>query len=413
MKKSLLLLIAVFCWTTAAGAAEMMDSVTIFFKVNKSNLDPEFADNRKSLDRIADSLRTGYADSIYQLRRVHVIGGASPEGSVAVNKRLSEQRATTLFNYLQRYGQLPQDRLSTHYIGCDWDGLLELIKNDATMPYRESAQSVVQEIADANKTGDPGLNSCIARLKALHGGAVYRYINQHMFPELRASKLILTYEKIANPAVKVKTEYKHITDTVIVTDTIVREVFVQLPCEPKPWFAALKTNMLYDALLVPNIGVEVAFADVWSVAANWMYAWWKCDHKHNYWRTYGGDIEIRRWFGPQAEAKPLSGHHAGIYGQMLTYDVELGHSGYLGDRWTWAVGASYGYSLPVGRHLNIDFEIGIGYLQGTYQKYKPIDDHYVWQSTRKRHWVGPTKLEISLVWLFGNGNVNKMKGGEK
>ena len=43
-----------------------------------------------------------------------------------------------------------------------------------------------------------------------------------------------------------------------------------------------------------------------------------------------------------------------------------------------------------------------------------MDDHYVWTSTKMRHWFGPTKLEISLVWLIGNGNFNskKEKGGK-
>ena len=50
--------------------------------------------------------------------------------------------------------------------------------------------------------------------------------------------------------------------------------------------------MLYDALLVPNIGVEFYLGKDWSMSANWMYAWWKTDRRHWYWRTYGGDIAI-------------------------------------------------------------------------------------------------------------------------
>ena len=28
------------------------------------------------------------------------------------------------------------------------------------------------------------------------------------------------------------------------------------------------------------------------LAGNWMYAWWKSDRKHNYWRIYGGDADV-------------------------------------------------------------------------------------------------------------------------
>ena len=28
-------------------------------------------------------------------------------------------------------------------------------------------------------------------------------------------------------------------------------------------------------------------------------------------------------------------------------------------------------------------------------------------------WIGPTRGEVSLVWLLGNGNTNSKKGGKK
>ena len=91
-------------------------------------------------------------------------------------------------------------------------------------------------------------------------------------------------------------------------------------CHPK-FYMAIKTNMLYDALLVPNIGAEFYVGRGWSIGADWMYAWWKTDRKHDYWRIYGGDIQVRKWFGRAAEEKPLTGHHIGIYAQCYTYQA--------------------------------------------------------------------------------------------
>ena len=48
---------------------------------------------------------------------------------------------------------------------------------------------------------------------------------------------------------------------------------------------------------------------------------------------------------------------------------------------------------------------------GEYKEYIPIDECYVWQVTKRRRWFGPTKLEVSLVWLLGRGNVNEGKKG--
>lgn len=183
--------------------------------------------------------------------------------------------------------------------------------------------------------------------------------------------------------------------------------------EPKPFYMAVKTNMLYDLGLVPNVGVEFYLGKNFSVAGNWMYSWWKSDKKAWYWRTYGGDLAFRYWFGKAAKEKPLTGHHVGLYGQIVTYDFEAGGRGYLGDRWSYGAGLEYGYSLPIAKRLNIDFDLGVGYLGGEFKEYLPIDGHYVWQATKRRHWFGPTKLEVSLTWLLGRGNINKGKGGKR
>ncbi len=188
----------------------------------------------------------------------------------------------------------------------------------------------------------------------------------------------------------------------------------------KPFYMGIKTNMLYDLGAIPNIGAEFYLGANFSIVGNWQYSWWKSDKKSWYWRTYGGDVALRYWMGKASRNKPLTGHHLGLYGQMITYDFEVGGRGYIADSgfgkdksedaslgWNWAAGLEYGYSLPIARRLNIDFTLGVGYHWGTFKEYLPIDGHYVWQATKRRKYIGPTKCEISLVWLIGCGNYNK------
>lgn len=92
---------------------------------------------------------------------------------------------------------------------------------------------------------------------------------------------------------------------------------------------AVKTNLLYDAVLIPDIGVEFCLGKNWSVAGNWMYAWWKVIGSiiigvsmGEMWSCAAGSVG-ERW-------KTVSGHHVGLYGQIVTYDFELGGKGYLG-----------------------------------------------------------------------------------
>lgn len=128
-------------------------------------------------------------------------------------------------------------------------------------------------------------------------------------------------------------------------------------------------------------------------------------------------LNLRNYFGRQAEQKPMTGHHWGIYAQMLSYDFELGGRGYLSD-FSYGGGVEYGYSVPLAPRFSLDFSLGIGYLGGAYKVYDPIDGCYLWQETRQRNWFGPTKAEITLIWHIGSGykdsdrySIKRQKGG--
>lgn len=161
----------------------------------------------------------------------------------------------------------------------------------------------------------------------------------------------------------------------------------------------IKTNLLYDAALVPNIGIEFPLDRQWSVGGNWMYAWWSNKSKHRYWRIYGGELFCRHYFGSLAKREALSGHHIELYGQLLTYDFEWDKTGYLSP-FSYGAGVAYGYSIPLNRAFNLDLTVGAGYLGGEYYTYTPQGGCYKWESTRMRNWVGITKAEVSLVWLI-------------
>ena len=176
---------------------------------------------------------------------------------------------------------------------------------------------------------------------------------------------------------------------------------------------APRTNLLYDAVLIPNIGIEVSLGGRWTAGADWFYTWFSNDSRHRYWQGYGGYLTLRRYI-----SQPFTGHHIGIYALGLTYDVEWGGRGYQAARFGFGGGLEYGYSAPIGRRLCLDFSLGVGFQDGEYKKYDPVDSHYVWHSTNKRHWWGPTKAEISLKWLLGGDapkhrNTQKKKGGER
>ena len=221
------------------------------------------------------------------------------------------------------------------------------------------------------------------RLLNFREGEPYRCMAKELFPELRASLMILSYNKIWNPIKIEPIAHRDNITTLIpkIHNIELRPITITHKPEPRPFYMSLKTNMLGDILLIPNLGVEFYLGGRYSIAANWMYAWWKSDREKWYWRNYGGDIVLHKWFGRKAKEKPLSGHHIGPYAQIITYDFLVNGKGYMAgkpggdifDRANYAVGIEYGYSLRIARRLNVDFSLGVGYMWGKYYEYAPID----------------------------------------
>lgn len=420
--------------SAGAQCLERIDTigVEIFFRQGHSMLDTSYQKNGMRLDMFVRQLQNLQQDTLCHVRRVLITSGSSPEGSTSMNKRLSRKRADQISLYLKQHTSLSGSHFDISANGIDWQGLEQLVLA-SDMPHRKEVLDILQNTPEWVVSKGLVVDSRKRQLGMLHGGQTWNYMSNYFFSKLRKSSAKIICEVIhANESQEINkresypifvqdTVYVNRIDTVFVVkyDTLHIPTSQRSSC--KPFYMAIKTNLLYDALLVPNIGVEFYLGKGWSVAGNWMYAWWKSDRSHHYWRVYGGDLEVRRYFGQKAEEKPFTGHHIGLYGQILTYDFELGGRGYMGGRpggslWekaNYGVGLAYGYSLPVSRRLNLDFSLGLGYLGGTYYEYVPMDGHYVWERTKTRHWFGATKAEVSLVWLLGRGNYNKKKGDKQ
>ena len=179
MKKfiTLLFLLQGFC----AIARSECDSVRIYFRQGHSVLEPGLHGNREALKRIADSLRT-YAGPTGRLRRIEVTGGASPEGSVLLNKRLSEKRAKALLEHLSRDGGIPDSLLSFTFLGRDWGGLIRLVENDPGVPCRDAVLELLHDIAERCRGGEKAEDANAARLAHFKEGEPYRYMYGNFSP---------------------------------------------------------------------------------------------------------------------------------------------------------------------------------------------------------------------------------------
>ena len=176
---------------------------------------------------------------------------------------------------------------------------------------------------------------------------------------------------------------------------------------PRNVFGMARTNLLGDALLVPNIGLEITLDKdcKWSIGVDFYLQWLKNRSKNKFYQTYIWTVDVRRWFGHQSEEKPLTGWHAGIYAQAFTYDIENGHKGYQSPMffWTFGTGAELGYNMPIGKRWNLDFYGGVGFFHTKQKIYYPEGNgHYYHDHTRCRNIIGITRIGVSLNYIINN-----------
>ena len=413
-----------------AYAASIQDSLrtTIYFRPGYSLLELSYRDNAANMKALTQGIQTIKGNPCVQLQHIRILSAASPEGNSALNKRVAKRRGERLRDYLKETLVLPDSIFTVSSAGEDWQGLAALIAKEKT-PWRNKALQIIRHTPEWVTRNGKVVDGRKRQLQNLDGGKAWKYMLDNHFYTLRTGAVVVCEVKTlaaeSTPsAAEARLEQARLESASQqpASQSPSSPPFPAIPSQVHPSsesqappvasYFALKSNLLYDALLVPNLSLEASIGSGWTLGAGGMLAWWSKDAKHRYWRIYGGDLEIRKYFGTLSKSKPLQGHHLGIYGDFLTYDFEFGAKGYQ-SKVTYAAGIKYGYSHPIANRLNLDFALGIGYLHSNYKTYVPRDGCYVYQETKKRKWLGPTQAEISLVWLLGKGNTNKKKGGKK
>ena len=167
---------------------------------------------------------------------------------------------------------------------------------------------------------------------------------------------------------------------------------------------SIKSNLLYDAVLMPSLELEYRFNRRWSVNLEGTMAWWHKDSKHRYYQLAQISPEVRYWFSPQGARR---GHYVGLFVGGGWYDLENGGRGYKGE--DEHAGLSYGYMFPVGRYFALEAGVGVGFLHTDLEEYVPLDGHYVYRLSSRTNYFGPLKLKLAFVWDIGYWM--RMKGG--
>ena len=396
-KKALFLLILLMN-VCHASSQKLPNSLQIHFPINSTSIDTLYMKNGESLSSFYDNNLARFNHPYFKIKKVKVVGSASPDGRLAYNESLALQRAYALSDYIQERLSLDKQLMEVSSIGADWPGLQDLVNKATEMPNRAEILSILQKNFQHNAR--------LWWLKQVNRGIPYRWMSQHLLPQLRQAKVIVYYEIKALESAPIEIVPK-LTD-VIIKDTAVLVIQKKRLMQPKQCSSHeiffIKSNLL---LPLGNVGLEVPIGNSWSVGADFYYPWLKrkSDHK-NCIQALMWNLEGRYWLGKNRTWEDvLEGHSVGFNVMAGYYDLEKNYEGYQGEFVNFSF--DYTYGMPIfNDKLHLEFTIGLGYFFSQADKYDVFEEGgkgYRRGYKENFHYLGPNKMGVSIVVPIKSG----------
>ena len=350
----------------------------IVFKVNRYDV----LTNDSLLQLLENDILPRINQDSLRLRRLIVRGAASPEGPVPNNRMLGRRRSEALFNFLRARLNVPVDEqnVTTEAVTEDYRLLLVMMQRA-----NDPAEGIVRSLCDKHL---PRYEFTILKnkLKQLQGGTLWRHLLKDYFPELRAARVVLVFDKPEEPALPETPESPETPEEPEDTPQL-STVNYQLSTikVPRREIMAVKTNMLlygvympsgYDKWCpIPNVAVEFfPLHGHFTYGASLDFPWWRNYWGHKYFEVRNYQLEARYYFrsGDVRLREPgegiafrgwyLQGYaHAALF--CICFDKDRGWKGEaLG------AGLGAGYVLPLGKksHWRLEFSLQAGFMYGGY-----------------------------------------------
>lgn len=398
-----------------------VDYSDIHFRLNKARLDISYLDNGLTLlrlDRVIDSIGPSNIEAI------EIISQSSPEGTLARNTWLTENRSKIMMDYLKRVFPELMGKVSYNKVTESWDNLAQYVVEDPNLESEtidkildiiySDLKNDVKKVQLKNKLGSNPKT-----------GDVYTYLTSNYYPVIRNSGIYILYNVESEPRYVLNPDQTGSTD--IIQDSL--PDFPQIPLSEellrKRPFLAFKTNVLYNSFFTPEMGwapiynFEIELYPTEDGRWTWIYEyefpWHSKDSKYQYLQILNMQLEARRYF---KEASRHSGHYLSAYIGGNLYDIcfdSKAGSGYQGEGG--GLGLGYGYVMPIGRKADTRWKLEFFIKGGFYMTfYDPYDAgnpylgkyYYRWYDSpnlfRKRNmvfrWLGPTGAGVSLSYDF-------------
>ena len=153
---------------------------------------------------------------------------------------------------------------------------------------------------------------------------------------------------------------------------------------------SLRANLLRWATLTPDLGVEWRICPSWGIAVNGSWTSWTWSDKDRRYALWEVAPEVRYYMGEK------KAWYLGAMFKAGQFNYKLSETGKQGD--LMGGGITTGYQLRLNKALTLDFNLGLGYLNADFEKYKVIDGVRVRCGNETKNWCGPINAGVTLVW---------------
>lgn len=396
----------------------------VVFKVNKYDV----YTNDSLLRLLEQEIIPRINKDSLRLRRLIVRGAASPEGPVPNNRMLGRRRVEALSLFLRAHLSVPveEESFSTEVVVEDYRLLLVMMQRA-----NDPALGIVRSLCDKHL---PRYEYTILKrkLQQLQGGTVWRHLLKDYFPELRAARVILVFEKPEEPvAPEPQPEIPEIPE---IPEPQPEQPAVPVKV-PRREVLSVKTNLLLYGFYmpggynkwcpIPNVAIEYyPLHGHFTYGASLDFPWYRNHHQYKFFEVRNWQLEARYYFRSGDINRRLPGEGAAFRGWYLQGYAHLGlfdvcldkDNGWEGEYIGAGIGAGYVLPLTKKGHWRLEFSIQAGYMYGRHDPYQYEnlidldyhDDLYYYRWTgRKRDfkgrqyrfsWLGPTRVGITLSY---------------
>lgn len=380
---------------TSADTVFVHSNVTarIDFRVNHTDCDTTYHGNDTILNKALAAIDAVVLDPHMHVKRITVVGTASPEGPLKGNIRLASNRARTLIDILQRRYSFPDSIYAISTIPEDWEGMRMMLSDNSSIPYAEA----IIEFIDNTRELAPDIREL--QMKHLDGGRPYQSMHDNVLPFLRRASVVIDCRKVIPPPTElhplVLPEYN------VGTKPDIAAICLRPRNETsvaRRRFFAVKSNLLGDIALCANLGFELELWPHWSLDVPVWYSPYDITERWRI-RLLAIQPEVRYW--PKDAG---AGHYFGLHTSVAGFNISTNGDYRYQDpnHAAFGLGLGYGYAfhLDKERRWSLEAQIGAGYISYRWIKYLNTGRNGAEVSHGRGTYWGVTRAGLTISYKF-------------